>query len=58
MNGKQAFDKAITEICDSLRFLSSVGYRGFDCSQKTLEQIDKWGQGPETFIETLSDILR
>ena len=56
MNGKQAFDKAITEICDSLRFLSSVGYRGFDCSQKTLEQIDKWGQGPETFIETLNDI--
>ena len=56
MNGKQAFDEAITVILDSLRFLSTVGYRGFDCSQKTLEQIDKWGQGPETIIETLNDI--
>jgi uracil-DNA glycosylase family 4 len=56
MNGKQAFDRAIVEIYDSLRFLSAVGYRGFDCSQEALEKISRWGQGPARFSETLSEI--
>jgi uracil-DNA glycosylase family 4 len=56
MNGKHAFAKAIAEIHNSLRFLSATGYHGFDCSQKALEKIDKWGQGPGSFSETLNDI--
>jgi uracil-DNA glycosylase len=56
MNGKQAFDRAIAEIRNSLRFLSATGYHGFDCSQKSLEKIKKWGQGPESFSETLEEI--
>jgi uracil-DNA glycosylase family 4 len=56
MNGKQAFDRAIAEIHNSLRFLSTTGYHGFDCSQKSLEKIKKWGEGPESFSETLDEI--
>jgi len=56
MNGKQAFDKAITEINNSLRFLSAAGFRGFDCSQTALAKINKWGQGPDFFSETLDEI--
>lgn len=56
MNGKQAFNRAIVEIHNSLRFLSAAGYRGFDCSQEALEKINRWGQGPAPYFETLSDI--
>ncbi|UCD77150.1 MAG: uracil-DNA glycosylase [Desulfobacterales bacterium] len=56
MNGKQAIDRAITEIHNSLRFLSASGYRGFDCSQESLEKIKKWGQDPKFFSESLDDI--
>ena len=56
MNGKHAFDRTIAEIHNSLRFLSAAGYRGFDCAQKSLEKISRWGQGPEALSETLNDI--
>jgi len=56
MNGKQAFDRAITEISNSLRFLSVTGFRGFDCSQKSLAKLNKWGQGPDFASETLDEI--
>jgi uracil-DNA glycosylase family 4 len=56
MNGQQAFGRAITEIHNSLRFLAAIGYRGFDCSQKSLEKINKWGQGPDLLSESLDDI--
>jgi len=54
MNGRHAFDSAIAEICNSLRFLSAAGYRGFDCAQESLQKIGRWGQGPVS--ENLNDI--
>jgi uracil-DNA glycosylase family 4 len=56
MNDKQAFERAIVEIYNSLRFLSAAGYRGFDCSPEALEKLNSWGQGPAYFSETLSEI--
>jgi len=56
MNGRHAFDSAIAEIYNSLRFLSAAGYRGFDCAQESLEKIGRWGQGPAAVFETLNDI--
>jgi len=56
MNGKHAFDRTIAEIHNSLRFLTAAGYHGFDCAQKSLEKISRWGQGPKAISETLNDI--
>ena len=56
MSGKQAFDRALAEIHNSLRLLAVNGWRGFDCSSQTLAKLDKWGQRPHFFSETLEDI--
>ena len=56
MSGKQAFDRAIAEISNSLRFLSAYGWRGFDCTQESLDKICQWGQVAPTYAETLADI--
>jgi len=56
MIDKQAFNQALEEIHGSLRLLSAHGYRGFACSAQSLEKLDRWGQGPESFVETLEDI--
>ena len=56
MSDKQAFDRAIAEIHNSLRYLSANGWRGFDCSRESLEKIEKWGQGSQFFSEALEDI--
>ena len=56
MTGKQEFDRAIAEIHHSLRYLADSGYRGFDCCEESLAKLDKWGQGPDSAVETLADI--
>ena len=56
MSGKQAFDRAIAEIHNSLRYLSVNGWRGFNCSRESLEKIGKWGQGSQFIAEALEDI--
>ena len=56
MSDKPAFDRALAEIQHSLRFLSEHGCRGFDCSGKSLAKLEKWGQAPQSFSETLEDI--
>ena len=56
MSGKQAFDRALSEIHNSLRLLAVNGRRGFDCSSLTLAKLDKWGQRPHFINETLEDI--
>jgi DNA polymerase len=56
MSEKPAFDRALTEIHNSLRFLAEHGCRGFDCSGKSLAKLEKWGQDPQSFSETLEDI--
>jgi uracil-DNA glycosylase family 4 len=56
MSEKPAFDRALTEIHNSLRFLAEHGCRGFDCSGKSLAKLEKWGQIPQSLSETLEDI--
>ncbi len=56
MSNKQAFDRTLAEIHNSLRFLADQGCRGFDCSGQSLAKLDKWGQEPQCFSETLEDI--
>jgi len=56
MSNKQAFDRTLAEIHNSLRFLADHGCRGFDCSGESLAKLEKWGQAPPSFSETLADI--
>ena len=56
MNGKYAFDKALTEIHDSLRQLADTGRRGFDCTPESLAKLENWGRGPQYSAESLADI--
>jgi uracil-DNA glycosylase family 4 len=56
MSNNQAFDRTLAEIHNSLRFLADHGCRGFDCSGQSLAKLEKWGQAPQSFSETLEDI--
>ena len=56
MSNQQAFDRTLAEIHNSLRFLADHGCRGFDCSGQSLAKLEKWGQVPQCFFETLADI--
>jgi DNA polymerase len=56
MSNKQAFDRTLAEIHNSLRFLADHGCRGFDCSGESLAKLEKWGHIPQCFSETLEDI--
>ncbi|CAB1084752.1 Uracil-DNA glycosylase, family 4 (EC [Olavius algarvensis Delta 1 endosymbiont] len=56
MGDNQAFDRALTEIQNSLRFLADHGWRGFDCSQQSLARIEQWGRPPLQQAESLADI--
>jgi DNA polymerase len=57
MGDKQAFDRALAEVHNSLRFLADHGCRGFDCSSTSLAKLEKWGQLPQYSPETLDDIV-
>ena len=56
MIDKQTFIQTLLEIDSSLRFLATNGYRGFACTGQSLEKLEKWGKGRETFTETLESI--
>ena len=56
MSGKKAFDRALAEIHNSLRFLADNGCRGFNCSGNSLAKLEKWGQHTQYYPETLDDI--
>jgi uracil-DNA glycosylase family 4 len=56
MIDKQAFIETLLEIDTSLRFLADNGYRGFACTGPSLEKLEKWGKGRESFSETLESI--
>jgi DNA polymerase len=56
MIDKQAFIETLLEIDTSLRFLAGNGYRGFACTGPSLEKLEKWGKGRESFNETLESI--
>jgi uracil-DNA glycosylase len=48
--------EAFDEIEHTLKYLAGKGHRGFDCSPKSLETINRWGQTPTGVTETLEDI--
>jgi len=56
MIDKQTFIQTLLEIDSSLRFLATNGCRGFACTGQSLEKLEKWGKGRETFTETLESI--
>ena len=60
MSKRQAVLAAIDDIECSLRRLSRMGWKGFDCSQPCLETLENWGTAPVTkgvkYDETLEDI--
>lgn len=62
MNKRQAVISAIEDIECSLRQLSRMGWKGFDCSQSCLDALDAWGTTPAAggsgTNETLADIRR
>jgi DNA polymerase len=56
MIDKQTFTQTLLEIDNSLRFLAASGYRGFACSAHSLDKLEKWGKGRQSFTETLESI--
>ena len=56
MIDKQTFTQTLLEIDNSLRFLAATGYRGFACTAHSLEKLEKWGKGRQSFTETLESI--
>jgi DNA polymerase len=56
MIDKQTFTQTLLEIDNSLRFLAAYGYRGFACTAHSLEKLEKWGKGRQSFTETLESI--
>jgi len=56
MIDKYAFDRALEEIHTSLRGLAARGNRGFDCSARSLEKLEQWGQGPGDSQPTLEAV--
>jgi len=52
---KHALDQVLEEISNSLQLLSANGYKGFDCSEQTLQKLAAWGQRVN-LTETLEDI--
>ena len=45
-----------SRIRNYLDFISSLGFKGVDCSAKTLERLRSWGEEPVKTAETLADI--
>ena len=56
MNDKQTMTQTLLEIENSFRFLAANGYRGFACTEHSLEKLEKWGKGRTSSAETLEDI--
>jgi uracil-DNA glycosylase len=56
MSHKSDVDTAIEELCETFRFLSRTGCRGFDCSKESLSIMESWGHNPAGSPETIEDI--
>jgi DNA polymerase len=56
MSYKSDFDTAIEELCETFRFLSRTGCRGFDCSNESLNIMESWGHERAHSPETLEAI--
>ena len=56
MNRKQAVNDIVEEIDTTLKFMKGLGCRGFDCSAKSLDTLEKWGNDVTIVGETLESI--
>ena len=56
MNRKQAVNDIVEEIDNTLKFMERLGCRGFDCSAKSLDTLEKWGTIVTIADETLESI--
>ncbi|MBW2251068.1 MAG: uracil-DNA glycosylase [Deltaproteobacteria bacterium] len=56
MNRKQAVNDIVAEIDNTLKFMEGLGCRGFDCSAKSLDTLEKWGSDVAIADETLESI--
>ena len=56
MSYKKDFDTAVEELCQTFRFLSETGCRGFDCSKESLKIMESWGHKEAFSPETLEAI--
>jgi uracil-DNA glycosylase family 4 len=56
MSYKKDFDTAVEELCQTFRYLSETGCRGFDCSKESLEIVESWGHKEANSQETLEAI--
>ena len=56
MIDKHTLIPTLLEVDSSLRFLATNGWRGFACSKRSLEKIEKWGKGRKDTTETLDNI--
>jgi len=56
MNRKQAVNDIVEEIGNTLKFMEELGCRGFDCSAKSLDTLEKWGNDVTITDETLESI--
>ncbi len=58
MEGKDRTDFFVTleELTRTLQYMTDTGWKGFDCSEKTLEIINGWGNHKSFPSETLTDV--
>jgi len=56
MNRKQAVNDIVEEIDNTLKFMEGLGCKGFDCSAKSLDTLEKWGTIVTIADETLESI--
>ena len=56
MMDKRQFHTTVSEITDALRALEEFGWRGFDCSDKSIGLMEDWGRGPYSDQESLAQI--
>ena len=56
MNRKQTINDIVEEIDNTLKFMEGLGCRGFDCSAKSLDTLEKWGNDVTIADETLVSI--
>jgi len=56
MNRKQTINDIVEEIDNTLKYMEGLGCRGFDCSAKSLDTIEKWGNTVTIADETLESI--
>ncbi len=56
MDRNQTADDIVSEIEATLQFMKGLGCIGFDCSRKSLDTLEKWGNDVAMGCETLESI--